>query len=134
MYFPLKKIKIKTKDVQSPQITNGIKKFSKLKQRQHNKFCKNRNEDNKTEYKNCKKLFEAIKKRSKKDRFSKLILTFKNNIKKTWEIIKDSIGKGKINNQHFLTKFIVDNIAATDETQIADKFNKFFSRNWSKTC
>ena len=40
-----------------------------------------------------KKLFEAIKKRSKKNHFSILILTFKNNIKKTWEIIKDSIGK-----------------------------------------
>ena len=43
--------------------------------------------------KNYKKLFEAIKKRSKKNHFSILILTFKNNIKKTWEIIKDSIGK-----------------------------------------
>ena len=40
-----------------------------------------------------KNLFEIIKKYSKINHFSKLILTFKNNIKKTWEIIKDSISK-----------------------------------------
>ena len=74
-----------------------------------------------------KKLFEASKKRSKKSHFSKLILTFKNNIEKTWEIIKDSIGKGKCNNQNFPKKVIVDNTATTDEPQIAENFNKFFT-------
>ena len=126
-FFPLRKIKIKAKDLQSPWITNGIKKFSNSKQRLYNKLLKNRNEDNETEYENSKKLSEAIKKRSKKNHFSKLILTFKNNIKKTWEIIKDSIGKGKRNNQNFPKKVIVNNIAITDETQIAENFNKFFT-------
>ena len=125
--FSTKKIKTKAKDLQSPWTTNGIKKSSRRNQRLHNKLLKNRNEDNETEYKNYKKLFEAIKKRSKKKDISKLILTFKNNIKKTWEIIKDSIGKGKCNNQNFPKKVIVDNIAIRDETQIAENFNKFFT-------
>ena len=60
-FFPLKKIKIKAKDLRSPWITNGIKKSSKRKQRLCNKFLKNRNEDNETEYKNYRKLFAAIK-------------------------------------------------------------------------
>ena len=34
------------------------------------------------------KLFEAIKKRSKKNHFSKLIPTFKNNIKRPGKILK----------------------------------------------
>ena len=84
--------------------------------------------------KNYENLFEAIKKHSKKNHFSKLILTFKNNIKKTWEIIEDSIGKGKCDSQNFPKKFIVDNMAIIDETQIAENFNKFFYRNWSKNC
>ena len=126
-FFPLRKIKIKAKDLQSPWITSGIKKFSNSKQRLYNKLLKNRNEDNETEYENSKKLFEAIKKRSKKNHFYKLILTFKKNIKKTWEVIKDSIGKGKRNNQNFPKKVIVNNIAITDETQIAENFNKFFT-------
>ena len=45
----------------------------------------------------------------------------------TWEIIKDSIGKGKCNNQSFPKTVIVDNIATTDETQIAENLNKFFT-------
>ena len=43
-------------------------------------------------------------------------------IRKTWEVIKDSISKGKCNNQNFLKKVIVDNIVITDETQIAETF------------
>ena len=103
--------KIKTKDLGSLWITNSIKKSSKRKQRLYNKFLKNRNEYNETEYKNYKKLFEAIKKRSKKNHFFKSIFTFKNNIKKTQEIIKDAIGKGKCNKQNFPKKVIVDNVA-----------------------
>ena len=36
-YFPEKQIKLKSKDLQSPWITNGIKKSSKLKQRLYEK-------------------------------------------------------------------------------------------------
>ena len=54
----------------------------------------------------------------------KLIRTLKNNVKKTWRIIKDSIGKDKYNNQNFPKKVIVDNIAITDKTQIADNFKE----------
>ena len=56
------------------------------------------------EYKTYKKLFESIKKRSKKFYFSNLIVKYKNNIKKTWEVIRESIGKGKCNHQNFPKK------------------------------
>ena len=36
-----------------------------------------------------KKIFESIKKRSKKLYFSKLLLKYKNNIKKIWQVIKE---------------------------------------------
>ena len=51
-YFPLKKIKLKTKDLRGPRIIAEIKKSSKRKQRLYTKFLKNRNPKNKTEYKN----------------------------------------------------------------------------------
>ena len=127
-YFPEKKIKIKTKDLQSPWITNGIKKSSKRKQRLYNKFLKNRSYENETNYKNYKKLFETIKKRSKRNYYSNLILIHKDNIRKSWQIIKETIGKGKCNStQNFPKKVIVDNKAITDEKEIAENFNKFFT-------
>ena len=42
-YFPKKQIKLKCKDLQSPWITNGIRKLSKRKQPLYEKFLKNRN-------------------------------------------------------------------------------------------
>ena len=56
-FFRMKKIKVKSKDIQSPWITAGIKKTSKRK------FLKCRSERNEGEYKNYKRLFETIKKR-----------------------------------------------------------------------
>ena len=70
-------MKIKTKDLESPWITKGIKKSSKKKQRLYSKFLKERNEKTKKEYEDYKKLFESIKKRSNKLDFSKLILNTK---------------------------------------------------------
>ena len=45
-YFPKKQIKLKSKDLQSSWITNGIRKSSKRKKRLYEKFLKNRNERN----------------------------------------------------------------------------------------
>ena len=70
----------------------------------YEKFLKNRNKRNELEYKNCKHVFESVKKRSKKLHFSKLILRYKNNIKKTWEVIKECIGKKKYGHENFPKK------------------------------
>ena len=51
--------------------------------------------------KNYKKLFESVKQRSKKLHHSNIITKYKNNIKKTWEVIKDSIGKAKCKKKNF---------------------------------
>ena len=125
-HFPLKKIKLKTKDLKSAWITAGIKRSSKRKQRLYTKFLKNRNQKNETEYRNDKKLFESIKRRSKKLHFSKLILKYKDNIKKTWQIIKEAIGKEKCNQHRFPTKIVVDKESITNIHSIAENFHKFF--------
>ena len=60
-FFPRKKIKLKVKDIQSPRITSGIKKSSKLKQCLHEKFLKTRSQKRELEYKNYKNLFKTEK-------------------------------------------------------------------------
>ena len=65
-----------------------------------------------------RKCFESIKKRSKKLYFSKLILKYKNNIKKTWQVIKEAIGKEKYT-QHLPKKIL---------ESIAESFNKYFTQ------
>ena len=53
------------KHLQSPWTTTRIKKSSKRKQRLYEKFLKNGNSLNESEYKN-KKLFESVKQHGKK--------------------------------------------------------------------
>ena len=60
-FFPNKKIKVKSKDIQSPWITARIKKLSKCKQQLYEKFLKCRSERNEDKYKNYKRLLETKK-------------------------------------------------------------------------
>ena len=68
-----------------------LPKSSKQKQRLYEKFLKNQNEKNEPECKTYKKLFESIKKCSKKLHFSNLLFKYKHNIKKTWEVTDEDL-------------------------------------------
>ena len=118
IYFPTKIIS---------WITKGIKKSSKRKQRLYEKFLKNRSEKHELAYKTYKRFSESIKKHSKKLHFSNLILKYKNNIKKPWEVIKESIGKRNCHDQNFPKKIVVDGKDITGEELIAKSFNKYFA-------
>ena len=52
-------------------------------------------------------------------------MKYENDIKGTWTVIKEVIGKKKVLSS-FPTRLIVDNKEITDSSTIAEKFNKFF--------
>ena len=56
-----------------------------------------------------------------------MIIKYKNNIKKTWSVIKETIGKEKIKQQNFPKKIRVGQKEITDLKAIAANFNKFFT-------
>ena len=57
--------------------------------------------------------------------FSKLILKYKNNIKKTWQVIKEAIGKEKCKQQNLPKKILVDKKSITETESIAESFKYF---------
>ena len=61
-FFPKKKIRVKTANVQSPWMIKGIKKSLKHKHAYMRSFWKKRNQGNELEYENYKILFEGVKK------------------------------------------------------------------------
>ena len=65
-YFPIRKIKIKTKRALSRWITNDIAKSSKWKQKLYGKFLKHCTPVNQGNYKAYKSLFETKKRKPKK--------------------------------------------------------------------
>ena len=50
------------------------------------------------------------------------------NFFKTWEVIKESIGKGKFNHQSFPKKIKLDGKNITDEDLIAKQFNTYSTK------
>ena len=100
---------LKSKTLKNPWITKGILKSSKTKQRLYDKFLKSKTYEHEISYKNYRKLFESIKQRAKSQYYSKMILHYKDNLNKTWQIMKEVIGKGKLVNKSLPKHIILNN-------------------------
>ena len=59
--------------------------------------------------------------------FSRLKLKYQNNIKKTWNVFKDAIGKTKSMQSRFPDKIIYNTKAITDVHLIVKHFNSYFT-------
>ena len=125
-FFPKKKIQIKTKNLASPWITRGLIKSSKRKQKLYEKFLKRKSSRNEENYKNYKRLFESIKQKSKSNYFKERLYKYQNNVKKTWDVIKEVIGSTKSNTHALPKKLIVNNVEIFEKNEIAEHFNKYF--------
>ena len=93
--FSKVKIKVNSKTQLNPWIARGILKSSKRKQNLSENFLKNRNSVNKEYYKTFTRLFESIKQKSIKNYYHNLLITYGNDMKRTWATIKEIIGSKK---------------------------------------
>ena len=87
---------------------------------------KNRNPEKELSYKQYKTLFESLKMKSKQKYYSDLIDSYKYNIKKTWDVIKEIIGNKRITNAPFSNFITVKNRETFDKKEIAEAFNSYF--------
>ena len=86
----------------------------------YEKFLKHRSYQNEIAYKTYKILFESIKNKSKKSYYSEQINKYKNDSRKTWNVIKEVIGKTKIKKNIIPLKLVENNIEIKDEHLIAE--------------
>ena len=125
--FPVKEMKIKRKTLLNPWMSKGLQKSSKKKQKLYDKFLKNRTDQNKKRYKDYKSLFEILKEKSKKLFYKKKLADCENNVKKTWDTIKEVIGKSKLIDNGLPKMMVIDGCEIFDQNKIAHSFNKFFT-------
>jgi Reverse transcriptase (RNA-dependent DNA polymerase)/Endonuclease/Exonuclease/phosphatase family len=80
-----------------------------------------------TIFKNYRNLYNRVIRAAKKQYFDHQFVKNQSNLKKTWELIFDSIKKTKkCKSQNFMS-IIIDNISYSDPYVIATKFNEFFT-------
>ena len=125
--FPKIKVKLKPQRQFNPWITKGIRKSSKKKQKLYENFLKKRTKQSETEYKVYKNMFESIKHKSKKSYYSQKIIEYKDNAKKTWNVMKELIGKTRKSEPHLPGKLLINEQEVSGKVEIANEFNTFFT-------
>ena len=70
-------------------MTKGLLKSSKRKQKLYETFLKKRTSRNESIYKAYKSLFESLKKKFKKNYYTRRLENYQNDIKKSWDVIKE---------------------------------------------
>ena len=83
-------------------------------------------------YKSYKNLFENLRKKAKKIYYSEKISKYKHDAKKTWNIMKELVGKIKLKSSNLPRRITVIKVDIFDKRKIVNEFNAFFTNIGSK--
>ena len=128
--FPLATKNITSKQKREPWITPEIIANSHRKSKLYRRKQNNPTEDNITSYKHFNSEFNQLKRFAKTSYYTRIIETNKNDIKKTWSIINDVLGRNRMASTP--TKMFFNGEPITNEHSIASMFNTFFIDSVSK--
>ena len=121
--FPMQKIKLNYRN-RKLWLTHGLKKSIKTKNKLYVKSIKTPTLHNIKVYKEYRNKLNSLLRKTERLHYDQLFVKNKNNLKKSWAIIKQVINKRK--NQIVFSKFKINNNIVTDEKIIANNFNKYF--------
>ena len=121
--FPVKTFKHGYRN-RKPWLTKEIKNCIKMKNKMYRNTKKSKNPDLEVVYKRFRNKVNKMMFKAEKDHYDKLICNSKNNLKKSWRILKDIINKKQQSGSK--SRFLVNNRIVTDSKEICNGFNDFF--------
>ena len=107
-----------------PWLSNGLIKSIKTKNKLYVKYLRRPTLTNRLLYKQFRNKLNMLMRRVEQEYYDKELLIHKNNLRKSWEIIKDVINKNK--KIDLPDMFNIDDDMVTDKLEIALNFNNFF--------
>ena len=123
-HFPMQKIKLKY-NCRKPWLTQGLKDAIKVKNKLYKKYQKINAVAHEIAYKTYRNKLNHILKCAERKHYSDLLNDNKNNVKRTWQILKSIVNKNKTTK--FQDKFkLSDGTFTSDKSMISTKFNEFF--------
>ena len=120
-----KKVHLRTSH--NPWMTKGIINACNKKNNLYKIFIKNRNEINEQRYKKYKNKLISVLRMSKQEYYTKILNKHKNNIKETWNILRNATGSSTANT--FPNSFVINNKLISNKNDIVNDLN-----NWSEGC
>ena len=126
--FPMKSVRITRKYTKrSPWISSGLLKSSITKMKLLKNKLKCPTNFNVSIYKNYSSLYFKLIRKAKTSYYVTKLNESKNNMKKTWNLLRSVIDKQK--NKAMLPEiFVINNHEISNKKEIANKFNEFFAR------
>ena len=121
---PLKKLK-KQEKPNKPWFTFGLKNACRKKNILYKDFLSKRDSKSEKRYKDYKNKFVTILRKAENDYYKDLLYAYKNNIKKTWNVINSLLNKDK-SSQQVIHELIEDGNSVSGSLNICNLFNKFF--------
>ena len=122
-HFPVKPVTFGYKN-RKDWLPEGVKRAITKKNKLFLNFRKNPTPDNHEKYKAYRNKLNSLMRRIEVDHYKKLIETNKNNLRKSWQVIKEIINKKRT--QKTQSAFVINNRLSEDKNHIANGFNKFF--------
>ena len=121
--FPIKR-KSSVYKSRKPWLSNGLIKSIKTKNQLYVKYLRRPTLTNHLLYKQFRNKLNMLMRRVEREYYDKELLIHKNNLRKSWEIIKYVINKKK--NIDLPDKFNIGDDMVTDKLEIAFNFNNFY--------
>ena len=126
--FPLRTIKANKKYIKKePWMSPGLLTSARTKTRLFNRKLNKPTEQNINQYKTYNNIYNKLRRSMKKQHYATIIEENKFNIKKSWDILKQAIGKR--NDKRMLPhEFKINNTTISDKQSVANSFNEYFSK------
>ena len=107
-------------------MSTGLLTSSRNKRKLFNKKMNTPTEVNTNKYKMYVRLFNKIKRKAKQNFYKSKLELNKSNMKQTWKILNQAIGKQN-NKPKFPQSLKIDGESVSDQSKIATAFNTFFT-------
>lgn len=126
--FPVIKKRIHKKYIKrEPWISSGLLTSTRTKCKLLKMKLRKPTVENINSYKIFINLFNKLKRTMKRNYFANMIEQNKNNMKQTWLVLKKAMGKQN-DKLSIVQNFTINNVNVTDKSEIAEEFNKYFSK------
>ena len=121
--FPVRTVKLGYKN-RKPWLSEGLKKSIKIKNSLYILYKKHNTEELELRYKQYRNRLHSLLKKAEREHYDTLFETYKGNLKKSWNLIKDIINKNQ--SRACSSKFNINGSCVTDKSKIANGFNSYF--------
>ena len=123
--FPLQRVKMDSYSNRKPWLTPGLKQSIKIKNKLYLRSRKLQSNEYLKIYKQYRNKLHGLLRRAERDHYHLILTQNKNNIRKSWAIIKEVINKNKSKSNCF-KKFLINNQIITENDKIVEAFNKYY--------